>query len=98
LPAVAGIFAHYVTGGVTTFEEAPPTVADWRGRFDDLAGLGLPFLVANIDGELVGYAYAGPWRTKPAYRHTVEDSIYLAPDRTGQGLGYLSFATRRSDV
>ncbi|MFF0310429.1 GNAT family N-acetyltransferase [Streptosporangium sp. NPDC004379] len=87
LPAVAGIYTHYVVGSVATFEETPPPIADWWSRLDDLAGRGLPFLVAEVDGEVAGYAYAAPWRPKPAYRHTVEDSIYLAPDRTGRGLG-----------
>jgi L-amino acid N-acyltransferase YncA len=87
LEAVAGIYAHYVTGTVITFEERPPTVADWRQRLDDLSGRGLPFLVAKIGDDVVGYAYAGPWRPKPAYRHTVENSVYLAPERTGRGLG-----------
>jgi phosphinothricin acetyltransferase len=87
LEAVAGIYAHYVTGTVVTFEETPPTVADWQVRLDDLALRGLPFLVAHVDGEVAGYAYAGPWRPKPAYRHTVEDSVYLAPGHTGRGIG-----------
>ncbi|MBE1585354.1 GNAT family N-acetyltransferase [Nonomuraea angiospora] len=87
LEAVAEIYAYYVSHTVITFEQTPPTVAEWRLRLDDLAGRGLPFLVADLDGEVAGYAYAGPWRPKPAYRHTVEDSIYLAPDRTGRGLG-----------
>ncbi len=87
LERVADIFAHYVWNTAATFEETPPTVADWRRRLDDLAGLGLPFLVARTGGEVAGYAYASPWRRKPAYRHTVEDSVYLAADRTGQGLG-----------
>ena len=87
LERVADIFAHYVWNTAATFEEIPPTVADWHRRLDDLAGLGLPFLVARAGGEVAGYAYAGPWRRKPAYRHTVEDSVYLAADRTGQGLG-----------
>jgi len=87
LAGVAGIFAHYVTGSLVTFEETPPAVADWQRRLDDLAGLGLPFLVARAGGEVAGYAYAGPWRRKPAYRHTVEDSVYLAASQTGQGLG-----------
>jgi phosphinothricin acetyltransferase len=87
LGAVARIYAHYVTDTVVTFEETPPTVADWRARHDDLAARGLPFLVATVDGEVAGYAYAGPWRPKPAYRHTVEDSVYLAPGFTGRGLG-----------
>jgi L-amino acid N-acyltransferase YncA len=87
LERVAGIFAHYVRNTVVTFETAPPAVADWHRRLDDLAGLGLPFLVARAGGEVAGYAYAGPWRRQPAYRHTAEDSVYLAPGRTGQGLG-----------
>jgi L-amino acid N-acyltransferase YncA len=87
LAAVAGIFAHYVTSTVTTFEETSPTVDDWQRRLDDLTTQGLPFLVARIDGETVGYAYVSPWRPKPAYRHTVEDSVYLAPGWTGRGLG-----------
>ncbi|MFF3006514.1 GNAT family N-acetyltransferase [Kitasatospora sp. NPDC057940] len=87
LDAVAEIFAHYVRHTVVTFEEAPPPAAAWHQRFEDLAGQGLPFLVAELSGEVVGYAYAAPWRPKPAYRHTVENSIYLAPDRTGRGLG-----------
>jgi phosphinothricin acetyltransferase len=87
LERVADIFAHYVWNTAVTFEETPPTVADWHRRLDDLAGLGLPFLVARAGGEVAGYAYAAPWRRKPAYRHTVEDSVYLAAGRTGQGLG-----------
>ncbi|MGW0067137.1 N-acetyltransferase family protein [Streptosporangium sandarakinum] len=87
LSAVAGIYTHYVVSSVATFEETPPPVADWLNRLGDLADRGLPFLVAEVAGEVAGYAYATPWRPKPAYRHTVEDSIYLAPDHTGRGLG-----------
>ncbi|MFE9832441.1 GNAT family N-acetyltransferase [Streptomyces halstedii] len=87
LNAVAEIFTHYVCHTVITFEEAPPPVAAWRRHLDDLAAQKLPFLVAELSGEVVGYAYAAPWRPKPAYRHTVENSIYLAPGRTGRGLG-----------
>jgi L-amino acid N-acyltransferase YncA len=87
LEAVARIHAHYVTSTVITFEEIPPAVADWRQRLDELSGQGLPFLVAEIDDEVAGYAFASPWRTKPAYRHTVEDSVYLAPGWAGRGLG-----------
>jgi phosphinothricin acetyltransferase len=87
LEAVAAICAHYVTTTVTTFEEVPPTVADWRRRLDDLAGRNLPFLVAEAEGTVCGYAYASPWRPKPAYRHTVEDTVYISPARTGRGLG-----------
>ncbi|MFD8966917.1 GNAT family N-acetyltransferase [Streptomyces sp. NPDC059568] len=87
LDAVAAIFAYYVVHSVVTFEETPPGLAAWRERLDQLAGRGLPFLVAEVAGEVAGYAYAAPWRTKPAYRHTVEDTVYLAPGRTGRGLG-----------
>ncbi|MET7764765.1 N-acetyltransferase family protein [Streptomyces sp. NPDC005393] len=87
LDAVAAIFAHYVTDTVATFEETPPTAEGWARRLAELTDRGLPFLVAEVAGTIAGYAYAGPWRPKPAYRHTVEDSIYLAPGRTGEGLG-----------
>ena len=86
---VAAIFAYYVATSVATFEEVAPTAADWRRRLDELAGRNLPFLVAEADGSVCGFAYASPWRPKPAYRHTVEDSVYLAPEQTGKGLGGL---------
>jgi L-amino acid N-acyltransferase YncA len=89
LEQVAAIFAHYVTETVATFEEVPPTPADWQRRLDDLSGRKLPFLVAAADPgrEVCGYAYASPWRPKPAYRHTVEDSVFISPGHTGRGLG-----------
>jgi L-amino acid N-acyltransferase YncA len=87
LDAVAEIFSHYVTNTLITFEDTPPTPENWRLRRDDFVELGLPFLVAEVHGQVVGYAYAGTWRPKPAYRHTVEDTIYLAPGWTGRGLG-----------
>jgi L-amino acid N-acyltransferase YncA len=87
LVAVAAIFAHYVTATVSTFEERPPTPGEWRRRLDDLTAQGLPLLVAVVDGQVVGYAYASPWRPKPAYRHTVEDSVYVAPHAGGRGVG-----------
>ncbi len=87
LETITDIYAHYVTGSVITFDEVPPSLAEWRTRFEDLTGRGLPFLVARIGDAVVGYAYAAPWRPKPAYRHTLEDSVYLAPGWTGHGLG-----------
>ena len=86
---VAAIFAHYVTSSVATFEEVAPTAADWRQRLGELAARNLPFLVAEADrdGSVCGFAYASPWRPKPAYRYTVEDSVFLAPGRTGRGIG-----------
>jgi L-amino acid N-acyltransferase YncA len=77
-----------VTASVATFEEVPPAAADWRRRSGELAAAGLPFLVAeDDDGTVAGYAYASLWRPKPAYRHTVEDSVYISPGLTGRGLG-----------
>jgi len=90
LEDVAAIYAHYVTTSVATFEEVPPTPADWRLRLDDLADRKLPFLVAQAgaaDRPVCGYAYASPWRPKPAYRYTVEDTVYVSPAHTGRGLG-----------
>lgn len=87
LPAVAGIYAHYVTATAVTFDETPPELADWRAKAAAVAAAGLPFLVAEVDGEVAGYAYLAQYRPKPAYRHTLEDSIYLAPEHTGKGLG-----------
>jgi L-amino acid N-acyltransferase YncA len=86
---VAAIFAHYVATSVATFEEVAPAAADWRRRLGELTALNLPFLVAEAgrDPAICGFAYASPWRPKPAYRHTVEDTVYLAPERAGMGIG-----------
>ena len=87
LPAVAEIFGHYVRESVVTFETVPPSQAYWRTFRSGLDDRGLPFLVCRRGEEVVGYAYAAPWRPKPAYRSTAESTVYLAPGRTGQGLG-----------
>lgn len=87
LPAIGQIYAHHVTTGVATFETSPPDDAQWRTRFAAVGEHGLPFLTATLDGRVVGYAYCAPWKTRPAYRHTVETSIYLAPDAVGRGVG-----------
>lgn len=87
LEAVAEIFGHYVRETVSTFEEVPPTSGYFEDQLDDLTGRALPFLVAVSGPSVVGFAYAAPWRTRPAYRHTVEDTIYLAPTATGRGIG-----------
>ena len=84
---VAAIFAYYVTFSVATFEEVAPGAEAWRQRRDDLAGQNLPFLVAEADGDICGFACASPWRPKPAYRYTVEDTVYLSPGHTGRGIG-----------
>jgi L-amino acid N-acyltransferase YncA len=87
LTQVAEIFGWYATNSVATFEESPRPVPQWRELHDLLTRLGLPFLVADAGGDVTGYAYAAPWREKPAYRHTVEDSVFLAPGMTGRGAG-----------
>ena len=74
---------------MATFEETPRSVTDWRELAVRLHGLDLPFLVAESSGEISGYAYASPWRSKPAYRHTAEDSVFVAPGATCRGLGRL---------
>lgn len=87
LAAIADIYAHYVDTSVATFELAPPDGNEWRRRFDGIVGAGLPFLVAEREGAIAGYAYCAPWKTRPAYRATVEDSVYVAPWAVGQGCG-----------
>ena len=89
LGQVSEIFGWYTLNSVATFEEAPRTAADWSRLAAELAELGLPFLVAEVGGAVAGYAYAAPWRHKPAYRATVEDSVFIAPGHTGRGIGRL---------
>lgn len=88
---VAEIFGWYAVNSDATFEVASRSDAAWSKLATDLTALDLPFLVAQADGDgaVVGYAYAGPWRRKPAYRTTVEDSIFIAPTATGRGVGRL---------
>lgn len=87
LPAIAGIYAEYVLTSTATFELTPPDLPEWTRRFTAITGAGLPFLAAEVDGRIAGYAYCAPWKTRPAYRRTAENSIYLAPWATGRGLG-----------
>jgi L-amino acid N-acyltransferase YncA len=87
LDPIADIYAHHVLTGVATFELTPPDAEEWRKRFDAVADRELPFVTATLNGEVAGYGYCAPWKTRPAYRHTVEDSVYLAPGAVGLGLG-----------
>ena len=89
LDAIGAIYAHHVQTGVATFELTAPDVAELQSRLHAIASVGLPFLTATLDGRVAGYAYCAPWKTRPAYRHTVEDSIYVAPDAVGRGVGGL---------
>jgi phosphinothricin acetyltransferase len=87
LAAVADIYAHYVLHSISSFEEVPPRVEVMGQRFASVTGQGLPYLCAETDGAVVGYAYAGPYGTRAAYRYTVEDSVYVAPGFQGRGVG-----------
>jgi phosphinothricin acetyltransferase len=89
MDAIAHIYAHHVNHGTATFETEPPDSGEIGRRWTGVTARGLPWLVADDDGEVVGYAYAGPYRPRVAYRHTVEDSIYVRADRLGTGLGRL---------
>jgi L-amino acid N-acyltransferase YncA len=84
--AIAGIYGHHVLNGFGTFEEVPPSVADMAARKAAVEASGLPYLVAD-DGGVVGYAYATRFRPRAAYRFTVEDSVYVARDQMGRGIG-----------
>jgi L-amino acid N-acyltransferase YncA len=92
LGQVGEIFGWYAVNSAATFDETPRTYSFWSSHADELAGFGLPFLVAESGGVIVGYAYAGPWRRKAAYRLTVEDSVFVAPGRTGEGIGRVLLA------
>jgi phosphinothricin acetyltransferase len=85
--ALAAIYGHHVLHGFGTFEEAPPSPAEMEERRLAVAAHGLPYLVAEDGARVLGYAYAAPFRPRAAYRYTVEDSIYVAPDALGRGVG-----------
>ncbi|HSP50663.1 MAG TPA: GNAT family N-acetyltransferase [Pseudolabrys sp.] len=87
IPAIIRIYAHAVEHGTASFELTPPDEAEMARRMIDLTGKGYPYLAGEIEGALAGYAYAGPYRARPAYRLTVEDSVYIAPDRHRHGIG-----------
>jgi phosphinothricin acetyltransferase len=79
-----------VLTGLASFEETPPDIDELRRRRDDILACGLPYVVVECGGVIGGYAYAGPYRTRSAYRFAVEDSIYVAPDLIGKGIGRLA--------
>lgn len=85
--AVQAIYAHHVLHGLASFEEVPPTTAELASRRTAVLQLGLPYLVAELDGCLVGYSYASPYRARSAYRFTLEDSVYVAEGLSGRGIG-----------
>jgi phosphinothricin acetyltransferase len=87
VPAIQAIYAPHVLHGLATFEEVPPSVAEMAKRRAAVLEAGLPYLAAQLDGRVVGYAYATAYRPRPAYRHTIEDSIYVAHGLGGRGIG-----------
>lgn len=87
MDAVAAIYAHYVLTGVASFEETAPPALEMAARRRAVLALGAPYVVAELDGRVIGFAYAGSYRARPAYRHTVEDSVYVAADSHGRGAG-----------
>jgi L-amino acid N-acyltransferase YncA len=87
LPFVTEIYDHAVRYGTATFELIPPDLAEMTRRFAALTDGGFPYLVASLEGRVVGYAYAGAYRARPAYRFTVENSVYLQPAIHRRGIG-----------
>jgi len=85
--AVRDIYAHYVLHSLATFEETPPALEDMLARRRASVDLGLPYLVAEARGEILGFAYAAAYRPRPAYRFTIEDSVYVADGLGGRGVG-----------
>ena len=87
LAVITAIYDHAVRHGTASFELEPPDAGEMTRRYETLRCGGYPYLVAEIDGELLGYAYAGPYRARPAYHWSVEDSIYIAPRSHRRGIG-----------
>jgi L-amino acid N-acyltransferase YncA len=87
VPAITEIYGQHVIEGTGSFEIVPPNSQEIAKRRSDVVKRGLPWLVAEVDGAVVGYAYASPFRAREAYRFTLEDSIYVRPESSGQGVG-----------
>jgi L-amino acid N-acyltransferase YncA len=85
--AITAIYGHHVLHGVASFEEEPPSAGEIARRRGAIVAAGLPYLVAEREGEVVGYCYAGPFRPRIGYRFTLEDSVYVAPSEVGRGIG-----------
>lgn len=87
LPAIQAIYAHHVLRGLASFEEVPPDVAEMRRRHAEVVARGLPYLVAVERGEILGYGYCAPYRSRSAYRYALEDSMYVKDGHLGKGIG-----------
>ena len=87
LPAIQAIYGHHVLHGLASFEEVAPPLEEMRRRFEDITRQGFPYLVAEERGEILGYGYCSLYRTRSAYRHTLEDSVYVKEGQQGKGVG-----------
>lgn len=87
LPAIQAIYAHHVRTGAASFELEPPDLTEMRRRWGAILAGGYPHLAAEMDGEVLGYAYASAYRPRPAYRFSVEDSVYVREDAHGRRIG-----------
>lgn len=87
LPTIQSIYAEHVLHGFGSFEELPPDLEEMRGRFENITRRAFPYLVAEEAGRILAFAYAAPYRPRPAYRHSVEDSVYVASDAQRRGCG-----------
>lgn len=87
IPSITAIYAHHVLHGTGTFETEPPSETEMAQRWRDVLSKGLPYLLVETQGKVMGYAYANWFKPRPAYRFSAEDSIYMHPDAVGQGLG-----------
>jgi phosphinothricin acetyltransferase len=87
LGAITKIYAHHVRHGLASFEVVPPAIEEFRSRRATVLDSGLPFLAAELRGEVAGYAYASAYRARPGYRYTIEDSVYVEQGLVGSGVG-----------
>ena len=87
MSTVTSIYARHVLQGLASFEEVPPSLDEMKSRRANVLQLGLPYLVAELEGRIVGYSYATTYRARPAYRYTVEDSVYVEDGFNGRGIG-----------
>jgi len=87
MTAVQAIYAHHVLHGLASFEEEPPTVDEMKARHASVLARVLPYLVAESERQILGYSYASPFRPRPGYRYTIEDSVYVREDAHGRGIG-----------
>ncbi|WP_049630708.1 arsinothricin resistance N-acetyltransferase ArsN1 family B [Cellvibrio sp. pealriver] len=86
ITAICAIYNHYIENTVITFEETPVSIEQMRERIDAITQT-FPWLVCEVQGEVIGYAYASKWKDRSAYRHTAEVTVYLHPDNTSKGIG-----------